>query len=59
MSDWVHSLAAQLDIARLRAVLSDAEDPTVNFQPPAGASPQLVAMARQFLINQVATISGF
>jgi hemolysin D len=47
-------IAAQLDIARLRAALSDAEDPTVNFHPPAGASPQLVAMARQFLINQVA-----
>ena len=46
--------AAQLDIARLRAVLSDAEDPSGNFHPPEGASPQLVAMARQFLINQVA-----
>ena len=47
-------IAAQLDIARLRAALSDAEDSTVNFHPPAGASPELVAMARQFLINQVA-----
>jgi hemolysin D len=47
-------IAAQLDIARLRAVLSDAEDPTVYFHPPDGASPQLVVMARQFLINQVA-----
>jgi hypothetical protein len=32
-------IAAQLDIARLRAALSDAEDPVVNFQPPEGASP--------------------
>ncbi|HEY7244881.1 MAG TPA: HlyD family type I secretion periplasmic adaptor subunit, partial [Xanthobacteraceae bacterium] len=47
-------IAARLDIARLRAALSDAEDPTVNFHPPEGASPQLVAMTRQFLINQVA-----
>ena len=47
-------IAAQLDIARLRAALSDAEDPAVNFQPPEGASPQLVAMTRQFLIHQVA-----
>src|ERR1700736_2749805 len=47
-------IAAQLDIARLRAALSDAEDPVVNFQPPEGASPQLVAMQRQFLTSQVA-----
>jgi hemolysin D len=47
-------IAARLDIARLRAALSDAEDPTVNFHPPEGASPQLVAMTRQFLVNQVA-----
>ena len=47
-------IAAQLDIARLRAALSDAEDLSVNFQPPEGASPQLVAMTRQFLISQVA-----
>jgi hemolysin D len=47
-------IAAQLDIARLRAALSDGEDPSVNFQPPEGASPQLVAMQRQFLTSQVA-----
>src|SRR4029077_2173778 len=47
-------IAAPLDIARLRAARSDAEDPVVNFQPPEGASAQLVAMTRQFLINQVA-----
>jgi hemolysin D len=47
-------IAAQLDIARLRAALSDADDPSVNFQPPEGASPQLVAMQRQFLTSQVA-----
>jgi hemolysin D len=46
--------AARLDIARLRAALSDAEDPAVDFHPPVDASPELVAMARQFLINQVA-----
>ena len=32
-------IAAQLDIARLRAALSDAEDPVVNFQPPEGREP--------------------
>src|ERR1700737_2578742 len=47
-------IAAQRDIARIRAALSDAEDPSVNFQPPEGASPQLVAMTRQFVISQVA-----
>src|SRR6202045_3904113 len=33
-------IAAQLDIGRPRAGLSDAEEPSVNFQPPEGASPQ-------------------
>ena len=32
-------LAAQLDMARLRAGLSDSEDPQSEFHPPAGASP--------------------
>ncbi|WP_407179669.1 HlyD family type I secretion periplasmic adaptor subunit [Bradyrhizobium sp. STM 3562] len=46
--------AAQLDIARLRAALSDVADPTINFHPPVGAPPQLATVARQLLIDQVA-----
>src|SRR5712664_3774201 len=32
-------IAAQLDVARLRAALSDGPDPLADFQPPAEASP--------------------
>jgi hemolysin D len=45
-------VAAQLDIARLRAALSDSDDPEDAFAPPAGASPDLLAMQRQFLVKQ-------
>ena len=45
-------VAAQLDVARLRAELDDG-DPVVNFMPPADASPAQVAVQRQFLIDQV------
>ena len=45
-------IASQLDVARLRAVLSDSDDPGAAFHPPAGASPGLVAMQRQFLVRQ-------
>ena len=31
-------IAAQLDVARLRATLADDDDPQAAFQPPAGAS---------------------
>jgi hemolysin D len=46
-------IAAQLDVARLRAVLSDGDDPETAFQPPAGASSDLIAMQRQFLAKQI------
>ena len=45
-------IAAQLDVARLRAALSDSDNPQEAFQPPAGASADLVAMQRQFLARQ-------
>jgi hemolysin D len=45
--------SAQLDIARLRAALTDTDDPLAAFRPPEGANPQLVAMQRQFLVAQV------
>jgi len=44
-------VAAQLDAARLRAVLTEG-DPLAAFQPPEGASPALVEMHRQFLLSQ-------
>ena len=47
-------VAAQLDVARLRAALSDAPDPLTEFHPPAGASADLVNTQRKFLLIQVA-----
>jgi hemolysin D len=46
-------IAAQLDVARLRAALSDNDDPVADFHPPAGASPLLVDMQRGYLGKQV------
>jgi hemolysin D len=46
--------SAQLDIARLRAALTETDDPLAAFQPPDGANPALVAMQRQFLVAQIA-----
>jgi len=46
-------VAAQLDIARLRAALSDGDNPQSEFHPPAGASPALVNMQREFLAKQI------
>jgi hemolysin D len=43
-------LAAELDVARLRAAL--AEDPLAAFRPPQSASTAEVEMHRQFLISQ-------
>jgi hemolysin D len=47
-------VAARLDVARLQAALAGQDDPTAAFHPPSDASPALVAMQRQFLIQQVA-----
>ena len=47
-------IAAQLDVARLRAALADGADPLADFHPPAGASPALIESQRQFLISQTA-----
>src|SRR5437764_4457195 len=47
-------IAAQLDIARLRAALADGRDPVADFHPPVEASPALVATQRQYLISQIA-----
>jgi hemolysin D len=45
-------IAAQLDIARLRAALSDDDNPQSQFHPPAGVNEALIAMQRQFLTRQ-------
>jgi hemolysin D len=46
-------IAAQLDVARLAAQLTDG-DPAANFKPPVDAPPPLVALQRRFLLDQVA-----
>jgi hemolysin D len=47
-------MAAELEVARLRAALAESGDPLASFQPPAGASPELVATQRKFLADQLA-----
>ena len=44
---------SQLDIARLRAAMSEGGDPLSEFQPPDGASVAQVSMHRQYLLNQI------
>jgi hemolysin D len=46
-------IAAQLDVARLRAELGDSDNPETEFQPPPSASPDLLAMERKFLLRQI------
>jgi hemolysin D len=45
--------AAQLDIARLHAALSEGSDPLSDFHPPDGASDAQTSRHRQFLLNQL------
>jgi hemolysin D len=47
-------IAAELDIARLRAAIAADINPIADFTPPAGASQRLVEMHRQFLASQKA-----
>jgi hemolysin D len=46
--------AAQLEIARLKAAMSNVEDPLQAFHPPEGAPAAQVAMQREYLIKQMA-----
>ena len=46
-------IAAELDVARLRAVLSDG-DVVANFEPPENAPAALVTTQRKFLADQAA-----
>jgi hemolysin D len=45
-------VAAQLDVARLRAALSEG-DPLADFHPPEGATKAQIEMHRQFLVSQM------
>ena len=46
-------VAANLEIARLHAALSEADDPLASFHSPEGASASLIAMQQQYLTSQV------
>jgi hemolysin D len=45
-------LAAQLDVARLRAALVEDGDPVKEFKPPPGASAQQIETQQKFLVSQ-------
>ena len=47
-------IAAELDVARLRAALGGRDNPLEDFHPPEGASLALIEINRQFLISQTA-----
>ena len=47
-------IAEKLNIARLHAAAADGADPLSDFNPPADASPDIIATQRQFLIDQTA-----
>ncbi|HTO81091.1 MAG TPA: HlyD family type I secretion periplasmic adaptor subunit [Methylomirabilota bacterium] len=46
-------LAAQLDVNRLRALLSDGDDPAASFVAPDGASPAQIELHRRLLAQQL------
>ena len=45
-------MAAELDIARLRAELASPADPLSSYAPPSGAAPYLLAAQRHYLLTQ-------
>jgi hemolysin D len=45
-------MAAQLDMARLQAAITNKDDPLAAFNPPANAPADLVSMQRGYLISQ-------
>ncbi|MCS3501762.1 hemolysin D [Bradyrhizobium japonicum] len=47
-------LSAQLDVARMKALLSSKADPASAFNPPPAATPAQVEMHRRFLVSQTA-----
>lgn len=46
-------VAAELDVSRLTAALSDNADPAASFRPPEEASAEQIATQRAFLIHQL------
>jgi hemolysin D len=47
-------MAAQLEIARLKAGLADVEDPLTAFEPPPNAPQALIDVQRDYLVKQTA-----
>ncbi len=47
-------MAARLEAARLRAAIAGNSDPTLDFQPPDGATREAIEMHRRFLASQSA-----
>jgi hemolysin D len=51
-------MASQLDVARLRAALTETGDPAAAFAPPPGAPAEQVAVQRQLLASEIAEQNG-
>lgn len=45
-------IAAELDVARLRAALADRDNPVDGFTPPQDATAELIETQRQYLVTQ-------
>jgi hemolysin D len=54
-SDYI---SAELEVARLRAALSEKAQPIEDFRPPDGASPSLIEMNRNYLLSQLQEYKG-
>lgn len=49
-------ITAQLDVSRLKAALSQSDDPMSKFVPPDGASAAQIATQKSLLVNQLSEI---
>jgi membrane fusion protein, hemolysin D len=54
-SDYI---SAELELARLRAALSEKAQPIEDFRPPDGASPSLIEMNKNYLLSQLEEYKG-
>lgn len=51
-------IEAQLEAARLKAIITDIKNPLAKFTPPAGATPEQITLQKSLLLKQVAEIQA-